>query len=79
MQERNVERPDDQGDGEALVPGRRVWGRGLDELGLVLGWRTRACACGRADRVAVLWPDGEVTWCCPRGMRLEGGRWRIGR
>lgn len=71
-------RPEDRGElADLHLAGARVWGRD-EEFGLTLGWRARPCAawCGSV-RVAVVWPDGQVTWPCLAAVEGEDGRWVV--
>jgi hypothetical protein len=82
MTKRTVKRPEDSGKelGELEGAGTRVWERNGEYYGLTLGWAPRFYTgeAGLSTRVAVLWPDGGVTWPCNKGILAREGRWQIG-
>jgi hypothetical protein len=65
--------------GNLETAGTRVWSYTGREFGLTLGWTPRQYTgeAGNSDRIAVYWPDGQVSWPCTRGIRDRGGKWQI--
>lgn len=48
------------------------------EVGKTTG-KTRCCQLEGClgVRIGTRWPDGRITWPCSKGMRLQGGKWKL--